>query len=382
MRKIFPFIVFLAAMAFACNEPNRFVISGKITNAEGRYLYMDELKVASSVPIDSVKIEKDGHFKFKGQISYPNFFLLRLSEKNFVTLLVDSTEKISVYGDAANFSRDYIVEGSPGSVLVQELNNQLTRTKHKLDSIGSRMIVFRTRENYPQEKVRWEQEIAEIKRAQIEYSTDFVQKYPFSMASVLALYQKFDDSNYVVQDLQSLKVAASALNTVFPKSEHVKALYANTVRLMASEKNNKLKEFIAQNGTNSPDIILPDERGNQTALSSLMGKIVLVQFWSATDRTSRIQNQALRELYSKYKSRGLEIYQVSVDTDPSAWRLAIDQDQLTWINVGDMKGSIAALQAFNIQQIPANYLLDRKGEIVSKNLQGPDLDKAVGKLIR
>lgn len=382
MRKIFPVIAILVLLVSGCKEPNGFVISGKITNAEGRYLYMDELKVASSVPVDSVKIQKDGHFEFKGQISYPNFFLLRLSEKNFVTLLVDSTEKISVYADAANFSRDYIVEGSPGSVLVQELNNQLTRTKHKLDSIGSRMIVFRARENYQMEKVRWEQEIAEIKRAQIAYSTDFVQKHPFSMASVLALYQKFDDSNYVVQDLQSLKVAASALNTVFPKSEHVKALYANTVRLMANEKSNKLKEFIDQNGSNSPDIMLPDERGNQIALSSLTGKIVLVQFWSAIDRTSRIQNQALRELYGKYKSQGLEIYQVSVDTEPSVWRMAIEEDQLTWTNVGDMKGSRTALQAYNIQQIPANYLLDRKGEIVSKNLQGPDLDKAVVKLIR
>ena len=382
MKNTFPVIVILIALVSGCKEPNGFVISGKITNAEERYLYMDELKVASSIPIDSVKIEKDGNFEFKGRISYPNFFLLRLSEKNFVTLLVDSTENISVYGDAANFSRDYIVEGSPGSVLVQELNNQLTRTKHKLDSIGSRMIVFRTRENYQQEKVKWEQEISEIKRAQIAYSTDFVQKHPFSMASVLALYQKFDDSNYVVQDLQSLKVAASALNQVFPKSEHVKALYANTVRLMEEEKSNKLKEFIDQNGSNSPDIILPDERGNQIALSSLTGKIVLVQFWSAIDPTSRIQNQALRELYSKYKSRGLEIYQVSVDTDPSIWRLALEQDQLSWINVGDMKGSRMALQTYNIQQIPANYLLDRKGEIVYKNLKGPDLDKAVGKLIR
>ena len=103
MKKILPFVLFLAAFIFACHKPDGFVISGKITNAEGKYLYMDELKVASSIPIDSVKIKKDGSFKFEGKINFPNFFLLRLSEKNFVTLLVDSTEKISVYGDAANF---------------------------------------------------------------------------------------------------------------------------------------------------------------------------------------------------------------------------------------------------------------------------------------
>ena len=382
VKKIFLILLVLAVSFSACKKNNGFVISGKITNAEEKYLYLDELKVAASVPIDSVQIKKDGTFKFQGKIGYPNFFLLRLSGENFVTLLVDTTEKITVYGDAANFSRDYIVEGSPGSVLVQELNNRLTVTKHKLDSIRSRMIVFRIREGYEAEKIRWEQQLIDIKKKQIEYSTDFVQKHPFSMSSVLALYQKFDDSNYVVQDLQSLKVAASALNSVFPKSEHVKALYANTMRLMAQEKNTKLMEFIKENGTNSPDITLPDYNGKEISLSSLIGKIVLIQFWSAKDRGSRIQNQALTELYSKYKSRGLEIYQVSIDTDRSIWLDAIEQDGLKWINVGDMKGSVSALHNFNIQKIPSSYILDKEGIIVARDLQGPELDKTIGKLTK
>jgi peroxiredoxin len=382
VKKIFLILLVLAAFISACKKPNGFVISGKITNAEEKYLYLDELKVAASVPIDSVKIKKDGSFEFKGKIDYPNFFLLRLTDQNFLTLLVDTTEKITVYGDAANFSRDYIVEGSPGSLLVQELSNRLTATKHKLDSIRSRLIVFRTREGYGAEKARWEQQLIDIKKSQIEYSTDFVQKHPFSMASVLALYQKFDDSNYVVQDLQSLKVAASALNSVFPKSEHVKALYANTMRLMADEKSSKLREFIKEHGTNSPDINLPDYNGKDILLSSLRGKTVLIQFWSAKDRASRIQNEALTELYSKYKSRGLEIYQVSVDNDRSAWIDAIEQDGLKWINVGDMKGSITALNNYNVQKIPSNYVLDKEGNIVARDIQGPELDKLIGKLCR
>lgn len=379
MKKLFPVILFLA-LAVGCKKHDGFVISGKITNAEGKYLYIDELRVASSVPMDSVKIKKDGSFEFKGKIPYPNFFLLRLSEKNFVTLLVDTVENIKVLGDAANFSRDYVVEGSPGSLLVQELNEHLTKTKHKLDSIRSLLIVFPNQED-PQ-RIRWEQELADIKKNQIEYSTQFVQKHPFSMASVLALYQKFDESNYVIQDLQSLKVAASALNTVFPKSEHVKALYANTKRLMEQEKNNKLREFILKNGTNSPDIVLPNTNGKEVALSSLKGKIVLLQFWAAEDRTSRIQNQALKELYGRYKSRGLEIYQVSIDTNRSAWVNAIEQDQLSWINVGDMQGSVKALHTYNIQRIPFNYLLDREGMIVGRDLQGPDLNRAVDRLTK
>ena len=382
VKKIYPVLVVIMALSIACKKTNEFVISGKITNAEGKYLYLDELKVSSAVPIDSVEVKRDGSFEFKGKINYPNFFLLRLNEKNFVTLLVDTTEKIKVFGDAANFSRDYKVEGSPGSLLVQELNKRLTKTKHRQDSINTRMIVFRTRENYSSEKIRWERELAEIKRSQIEYSTNFVQKHPFSLSSVLALYQKFDDSNYVIQDLQSLKVAASALNSVFPKSEHVKALYNNTVRLMADEKNRKLKEFIAENGTNSPEINLPDYTGRMVSLSSLRGKIVLLQFWSAIEKVSRIQNQALSELYGKYKSKGFEIYQVSIDSDRTAWLNALEQDEMTWINVGDMKGSVSALHMYNIQKIPSNYILDKEGRIVARDLLGPSLDQAVAKLTK
>jgi len=382
VKKIILVLGILTAFLFSCNKPNGFVISGKITNSEGKYLYLDELKVASSLPVDSVQLERDGSFRFKGKISYPNFYLLRLNEKNFVTLLVDTTEKITVYGDAANFSRDYVVEGSPGSKLVQELNNRLAKTKHQLDSIQSRIIAFRTYRDYDIQKVKWDQELADIKQNQIRYSTEFVQKHPFSMSSVLALYQKFDDSNYVIQDLQSLKVAASALNTMFPKSDHVKALYANTQRLMVQVKNNKIQEYISKNAQNFPDITLPNTNGRNVSLSSLTAKVILIQFWSALNTDSRYQNQALVELYKKYKSKGLEIYQVSLDDDRNAWLTAIQQDGLSWINVGDMKGSISAVNSYNVKIIPSNYILDSERSIVARDLIGPSLDQAIRKLTK
>jgi alkyl hydroperoxide reductase subunit AhpC len=100
------------------------------------------------------------------------------------------------------------------------------------------------------------------------------------------------------------------------------------------------------------------------------------------NRDSRYQNQALVELYDKYKNRGLEIYQVSIDTDRNAWLAAIEQDKLSWTNVGDMKGSVAALHSYNIQAIPSNYILDRERRIVARNLVGPELDKTIGKLLK
>ncbi|MCW0482575.1 TlpA disulfide reductase family protein [Gaoshiqia sediminis] len=381
VRKIV-FLLVVAAVAVSCSDPSQYSIQGRISNAENRYVYLDELKVSSTVNIDSVLVGKDGGFRFKGNVSYPTFFLLKLNEKNFVTLLVDSAEQVEVYGDAANFSRDYRVTGSEGSAMVQELNRQLSRTKHELDSIRSLMVSFRNEMNYADRKQKWDEEYNRIREAQIQYSQKFVATHPFSMANVLALYQKFDDDTYVIQDLQSLKVAASALNSFYPESEHVKALYANTMKLMQDERNARMQQFIQEAGQNSPDILLPNADGKEVALSSLQGKYVLLQFWSAADRGSRIMNPVLVELYKKYRAKGFEIYQVSIDENRYEWLDAIDEDGLNWINVGDMKGSVSAVRAYNIQAVPSNYLLDKEGAIVGKDLKGPGLDRLLGEVLR
>jgi peroxiredoxin len=150
---------------------------------------------------------------------------------------------------------------------------------------------------------------------------------------------------------------------------------------LKEQKNVKLNNLIAQSAVNSPNIKLPDASGIERDLWSLHGKCVLLHFWSAKDRTSRIQNEVLVELYAKFKHKGFEIYMVSVDDDMTAWKNAIAEDQLTWINVGDMKGSISALLNYNVRSVPANYLLDKEGKIIGKNLKGPELNAALSKVL-
>ena len=381
MKKYIFFLLGLILFAAACKDRTQYSVKGRISNADGKYIYLDELNVTSTVNVDSVKLNKKGEFEFRGKVTYPTFFLLKLNEKNFVTLLVDSAEHVEVYGDAANFSRDYLVKGSEGSSLVQQLNVHLSKTKHELDSIRSLEVSFRNDLNYDMKKKLWNKAYEKVRQAQIGYSKKFVEAHPFSMANVLALYQKFDDDTYVIQDLQSLKVAASALNSFYPKSEHVKALYANTVKLMQEERSIKIHRFIQAAGTNSPDIILPDPQGKKIALSSLRGKYVLLQFWAAANKGSRIMNPVLVELYKKYHSRGFEIYQVSVDKNRYDWVDAIDKDGLTWINVGDMNGSVNAAESYNVQDLPYNYLLDKEGTIIAKNVKGPALNDILRKVL-
>jgi peroxiredoxin len=360
-----------------CKHPQKFEIRGKITNAEGKKIYLDELMVASLRPVDSAKINSSGEFLLRHHVGIPTFYLLKLSDNNFITLLLDSAEKVSIKADAINFSREYDLQGSPGSLLVQELNNKLNTTKQKLDSISSLSELFKESPDIEVRKKEWNAAYDRIVQDQIRYSTDFVSKNPFSMASVLALYQKFDDENYVVRDIQALRIAASALNSFYPKSEHVKALYANTLQLIAKERSGNIQKFIEEKGQNSPDIVLPDQNGKKIALSSFRGKYVLVHFWSAMDQNSRIVNPVLAEIYQKYKNRGFEIFQVSVDKDRTQWLNAIREDRLVWTNVGDMEGSIQPVMFYNIQSVPYNYLLDKEGVIIAKNLIGPAIDKTL-----
>ena len=133
---------------------------------------------------------------------------------------------------------------------------------------------------------------------------------------------------------------------------------------------------------NSPNIVLPDVFGINRDLWSLHGKYVLLHFWSAKDRASRIMNPVLSELYAKYRNKGFEIYMVSIDDDKNAWLSAIEEDNLKCINVGDMKGSVQALTNFNVQQIPFNYILDKDGRVIYRDLKGPALDQALNKLLK
>lgn len=380
-------LFFLVATVFvlgSCKQDNQFTIRGKITHADGKSIYLEELLTSSRKQIGEAKISGKGEFEFKGITGIPTYYILKLSEQNFITLLVDSAETVVVEADAANLHREYNIIGSLGSQQVRNLDIRLKQTRHRLDSLQSLHELYNGNPEYDNVRPKWSQKYDEIVAEQVAFSTEFVQKNPFSMASVLALYQKFNpsDLHYIIRDLQVMRTAASALNSIYPQSEQVQALYNNTLQYVRQQQAAKMQQFIQEQGENSPDVTLPNPEGEDISLSSFRGKVVLVQFWSAVDRGSRIQNQVLVDAYKKYKRKGFEIYQISVDQNRIEWVDAIDTDKLTWANVGDMEGSVHATRVYNVQSVPFNYLLDEEGVIVARNLSGPALDKALSNILK
>ena len=118
-----------------------------------------------------------------------------------------------------------------------------------------------------------------------------------------------------------------------------------------------------------PEIILKDTSGKDIKLSSLRGKVVLIDFWASWCGPCRRANKHLKKLYSKYHAQGFEIFSISVDDSKREWKKAITEDKTSWLHVIDEK-NIA--NAWRIQYIPTTFLIDKEGNFSAIN---PDIDK-------
>jgi peroxiredoxin len=205
------------------------------------------------------------------------------------------------------------------------------------------------------------------------------------MASIYALYQKIDANNFVLndnRDIQLVKITSQSLDTIWPDSEHVKALKMDAANLEENLLSQRLQQAIASAESSLPEIRLPDPNGDTIALTSFRGKVILLSFWASWDQASVSHNIPLRGIYDRYHSRGLEIYQVSFDNDREAWVKAIQYDELPWINVSELsypESSVAAI--YNLEELPVVFLIDRKGQIVGKNFNRIDLDRNIQRLL-
>nr|WP_260412655.1 TlpA disulfide reductase family protein [Flammeovirga kamogawensis] len=132
-------------------------------------------------------------------------------------------------------------------------------------------------------------------------------------------------------------------------------------------------------GAEAIDISLPSPEGKTVTLSSLRGKYVMIDFWASWCRPCRMENPNVLRAYNHYKSKGFEVYGVSIDRDTEAWKQAIEQDHITWSQVHDAGGVVAA--EYGVEGIPFTLLLDKEGKIIAKNLRGDDLDKKLAELL-
>jgi peroxiredoxin len=134
-------------------------------------------------------------------------------------------------------------------------------------------------------------------------------------------------------------------------------------------------------GATAPEIELPDPDGNLVKLSSLRGKYVLIDFWAAWCGPCRKEMPNVVKVYQKYGGKDFEVLGVSLDRKKEDWVKAIKDDGMTWKQVSDLKYfNSKAARDYNINAIPATYLIDKDGKIIDKNLRGQALDDKLAEL--
>jgi hypothetical protein len=372
--------IFLLALVISisgCKDKNSFYVNGVITANKEKHIYMNRVDVDTPVLIDSAKISKKGAFRFKVRASEADFYQVGFSSKDFITLLAEPGEKISLVFKGKTLFEDYTVSGSEGSKKLQGLDLSLNNTKRKLDSLTNIYKQISKEPGFEERSKSLDAEYTRLIKEQRKKNIEFIINNVNSLAAIKALYQRIDQDTYVLyeqRDLQYLKIVTDSLTHHFPNSKHVQAL----ARDFEKEMNQMYTSQIEQITKNLPqaklDPDLKDLNGKRIALSSLRGKYVLLAFWSVKSRDCVEENLQLKEFYKTYSKKGFEIYQINLDENESDWKSAVKFDELPWINTReddplDPKNAVL----FNVKSVPANYLFDKQGKIIGSNLHGRTL---------
>jgi thiol-disulfide isomerase/thioredoxin len=379
--KKYPCLIILL-LIISCSESPKFKINGIVSNAKQCKIYLDEQGVETIRPVDSVKIKKNGSFRFIVENDYPRFYNLHLNDNKILPLLISPGEKLFIQTKRETFNQDYTIEGSEGSMQIKLLNDTLFCTRKKLDSLR---IIYSDPSVIKEKQNELAMEYNRIVENQRKFTLQFILDHLSSMASIYALYQKLDNETFVLyknKDIQILKITGNTLDTIYPDSPHVRALVANAASLEEQVYSSELRNLMQYADSEFPEIALPDPEGDTIRLSSLKGKVVLLSFWASWDKNSTYLNPYLIELYKRFNSRGFEIYQVSLDYRMESWVQAIEYEELPWINVSDLSYPESVIAGnYNIQSLPANYLINKSGVIVGKNLSINDLNSRIPDLI-
>ena len=368
----------------ACSSGPQFKIEGEVTGADGKMLYLEASALEGIVPMDSVKLDGDGSFTFKGERpASPEFYRLRVEDK-VINLSVDSTETLTVEAPYENFATDYTVTGSANCEKIKELTLKQIRLQSRVDELSAAMNARALGVDDFQDSLA-----VLLKAYKDEVKINYIFSAPNTAAAYFALFQKLN--NYLIfdplnskEDIRCFAAVATSLNQHFPHADRSKNLYNIVIKGMKNTRARQqqvveVPETTVQE-TGVIDIDLRDLEGNVHRLSDLKGKVVILDFTIYQSAVSASHNYMLRDLYDKYAAQGLQIYQVSLDADEHYWKTTADN--LPWICVRDGNGIYSSYAtAYNVQNVPTLFLVSRANELVSRSETIKDLEKEVKALL-
>lgn len=358
-------IVLLFAACATEKEQQGFVVKGMVHNLQGSKLSIQEITPKGLVFIDSTTVAPDGSFELMGNVGERTFCVIQVNNGAAV-LVVDSLAEILVSIDA-NKPEDFTVKGSAETDKLKRVLQLNNKYMELVKAIEAKYAQYG--DNIPpvavQEQIR--KEYDSLMLARITDLQNNVMQLENSLVPYFA-------TNYLMPtaEFDFLKQIDDKFYPTFAKSKYAQELH-------------KRVETLAKTaiGSVAPDIVLQDPFGKTIALSSLRGKVVLVDFWASWCKPCREESPNVVKAYNKYKSRGFEVFSVSLDDNRDAWQKAINDDKLLWTHVSDlMKWNSSVVNLYNIEGIPFTVLLDADGKIIAKNLRGKALDDKLAEILK
>ena len=370
----------LLAGLSACNNEPAFTVEGEITGATDKMLYLERTGLEGIVPLDSTELDEGGSFSFSAaRPDAPDFYRLRV-ENQVINFSVDSTETVKVNADFKKFATGYQIEGSENNTKIKELVLLQAGLQEKINRLAQSGLPIGIAQDSLLRMVNAYKDTVKL---------NYIFVSPNKPYAYFALFQEVNgalifDPLTNRDDVKCFAAVATSMNNMYPHADRSRNLYNMVIKGMKNTRPPQVKplevpmEKIEE--TSIIDIPLRDENGALHHLTDLKGKVVLIDFTVYGAAESGARNLLLRELYNKYKGQGLEIYQISLDSDEHFWKTSADN--LPWICVRDPQGPYSTfLRLYGISQLPSSFLVNRSNELSLRIDANTDLDAAIKNLL-
>ncbi|MEI7499084.1 MAG: TlpA disulfide reductase family protein [Bacteroidota bacterium] len=356
--KKYLFILLIGAILASCTgNKNQFTINGTVKGADSGKIYLQKFDVDQWVNVDSASLDK-GEFSFKGQTDLPEMWHIVMEEKQIMLpVFVENAKiKVQIYVDSLDKS---IITGSPTHDIYQQylaIN----------ETINKKMEVV-----YMEWKKAKETNDSTTMKSTDSVSNELDKEMKKQLQDFAKANNKTVVSPYLVMrnswqfELPDLEGIVASMDTSLNGSQYLQALKKRIGILKSVDI-----------GQVAPDFTMNDSTGKPIALSSLKGKVLLVDFWASWCSPCRAENPNVVKAYQAFSKKGFDILGCSFDQNREKWLKAVRADKLTWNHVSDLKGwANAAGKLYGVNSIPANVLLDKDQKIIGRNLRGEDLMK-------
>ncbi len=369
----------------ACNE-RKFHVEGTISGAEDSTLYFENMSLDGPVAVDSVKLSADGTFSFSGNApEAPEFYRLRIAGQ-IVNIAIDSTESVGVKASYADMGSAYEVSGSEECAKIKELTLMQMNLQSRVNAIAASPQLGASAANDSIARI--------VEQYKTQVKLNYIFKEPMRAYSYFALFQTIALGRQQAlifnprsneDDIKVYAAVATSWDTFHPGAERGQNLHNIAIEGMKDLRIVRSRQAAGEidaslvNTTGVLDIALADNHGTVRRLSSLKGKVVMLDFHIFADENSLKRIMLLRDLYNKYHAQGLEIYQVSVDGNEHFWKT--QTAALPWICVRADDNSADVLTRYNVQSVPTFFLLDRNTNVYKRDAQIKDIDAEIKSLL-